>query len=275
MDLIIIGVCSVFLLPLALLTSGAPRVILALPFVLFFPGYALVASLFPQKERFDGIERVALGIGCSLVVVPLIGLVVNVSPWGIRFEPFLFSLFGFILAMIVIATYRRTKLAPQERFGVNFGWMASRFAANWASKGLWDRLLVVLLAVVVVGTISSAVRITQASKVSERFTEFYILGPLGKAMDYPREVVLGRTSQVITGIVNQEQKTVAYHVEIDIDGQKVGQVGPMTLDNHQKWEELVTFSATKLGQNQKVEFQLYRGDESKPYRTVHLWLDVM
>ena len=60
------------------------RNILGLPLVLFLPGYALIAALFPAKSDLDGIERVALSFGLSIAVVPLIGLGLNYTPWGIR-----------------------------------------------------------------------------------------------------------------------------------------------------------------------------------------------
>jgi len=33
-------------------------------------------------EGIDGIERVALSFGLSIAIVPLIGLVLNFTPWG-------------------------------------------------------------------------------------------------------------------------------------------------------------------------------------------------
>ncbi|WP_048077056.1 DUF1616 domain-containing protein, partial [Halorubrum sp. AJ67] len=37
----------------------------------------------PDRSGIDGIERVALSFGLSIAVVPLIGLVLNFTPWGI------------------------------------------------------------------------------------------------------------------------------------------------------------------------------------------------
>lgn len=87
-DLIAIGVATVVLLATILLLPHSPiRVALGLPFVLFFPGYTLIAALYPRRDDLDGIERLALSLGLSLAVVPLIGLVLNYTPWGIRLGP--------------------------------------------------------------------------------------------------------------------------------------------------------------------------------------------
>ena len=58
-----------------------PRTLLGLPLVLFLPGYALVSALFPSREGLDDIERVALGFGLSLALIPLIVLGIEYSPW--------------------------------------------------------------------------------------------------------------------------------------------------------------------------------------------------
>ena len=67
------------------------RIPLGLVMVLFVPGYTLIAALFPKKADLEGIERTALAFGLSIAVVPLIGLGLNYTPWGIRLEPVLFS----------------------------------------------------------------------------------------------------------------------------------------------------------------------------------------
>ena len=70
--LVIVLVAVIILFP-----SNVLRIILGLPFLLFFPGYTLIAALFIKREGMGSIERVALSFGLSIAVVPLIGLILN------------------------------------------------------------------------------------------------------------------------------------------------------------------------------------------------------
>ncbi len=78
--------CMVLALLLILMVFVAPdnalRQVLGLIFVLFLPGYAATAALFPENDQIDGIERAALSFGLSIAIVPLIGLALNFTPWG-------------------------------------------------------------------------------------------------------------------------------------------------------------------------------------------------
>jgi uncharacterized membrane protein len=94
------------------------RILFGVAMVLFIPGYALIAALFPARDDLDGIERVALSFGLSIAVVPLIGLALNYTPWGIRLDPILASLTIFTLAMAGIAWYRRLLLPAEKRFSI-------------------------------------------------------------------------------------------------------------------------------------------------------------
>jgi len=76
------------------------RNILGAIFVLFLPGYSLIKLLFPKKE-LDNIERTALSIGMSLALVPMIGLILNYTPWGIETAPTTLSL---LTLTIIFAT---------------------------------------------------------------------------------------------------------------------------------------------------------------------------
>ena len=273
-ELFVIIVCSLLTAPLAVFTSGAVRTIFSLAFILFFPGYTLISSLFPARTRLDGMERFALSFGLSLAIVPLTGLMLNFSPLGAKFEPILWSLLLFILIMAAVAILRRSKLPQGERFAIDFGAFFATVRQDWGKRGSWDKVLTVVLSITIVGTIGATVWVINHPGASERFTEFYILGPDGKADNYPREVVLGTTSSVIVGVVNHEAANATYRIDINIDGQNSTQIAPFTLAAEAKWEQPVSFNATKLGDNQSVQFQLYKTGNATVYRSLHLWLDV-
>ena len=97
------------------------RIILGLPLVLFLPGYSLIAALFPRKDDLDAIERIALSFGLSIAIVPLLGLALNYTPFGIRLFPILIVLSIFTISLAIGAYVRRYKIPEEDRFVVEFG----------------------------------------------------------------------------------------------------------------------------------------------------------
>ena len=103
----------VFLVPENLYPLRYVRNVLGTVFVLWLPGYAFVKTLFPvhvpiktSNENLDTIERIALSIGLSLALVPLVGLLLNYTPWGIRLVPIVLSLFVLTLVFATAAVLR-------------------------------------------------------------------------------------------------------------------------------------------------------------------------
>lgn len=93
------------------------RYILGSFFVLFLPGYSLTKALFPTKvpiptstKELDNIERLALSIGLSLALVPITGLLLNYTPWGIRLTPVTFSLLALTLTLATAALLREHQI---------------------------------------------------------------------------------------------------------------------------------------------------------------------
>ncbi len=250
--------------------SNTLRIILGLPFVLFFPGYALVTALFPRREGMDSIQRVALSFGMSIAVVPLIGLILNYTPWGIRLESILWSIASFIFIMSAIAWFRRKRLVEKERFGVEF-----HLALPGWGGGTWDKALSIILVVAILGVLGTLGYVIATPKVGERFTEFYILGQEGKVTKYPSELKVGEEGRVIIGIINRESEPVSYRVEVRIGGIENNEVGPAALENNEKWEGEVSFTPEVAGEKQKVEFLLFKNREVEPcLKPLHLWLNV-
>ena len=273
-DLIIAVIFSAVLAPLVGFSSGVLRIALGLVFVLFSPGYTLIAALFPRKSDIGGVERVASSFGLSIAVVPLIGLALNYTPWGIRVYPVLISLLVFIVLMAMVAWYRRRRFPPEEQFRLRLRPRFDSLMRSWAGHGRWDRVLSVLLVLAVLGAMGSLAYVIAKPKTGERFTEFSILGTEGRMENYPREVILGERAPVILGICNHEHQPAIYRVEITIDGQKSGMLGPIVLEHEEAWDGEVSFTPTKVGQNQKVEFWLYKDGAGQVYLKTQLWVDV-
>ena len=91
----------------------AVRWVLGAVFVLFIPGYVTVEALFPRGRELDGIERFALSVGLSLALVPLIGLLLNYTPWGIRLNPIVASLILFTIGVAAVGVGRRFRAAAE------------------------------------------------------------------------------------------------------------------------------------------------------------------
>ena len=85
------------------------RYLLGSIFVLWLPGYTLIKALFPAKE-LDNIERTALSIGMSLALVPITGLLLNYTPWGIRATPVTLSLLALTTTFATAAVTREFHL---------------------------------------------------------------------------------------------------------------------------------------------------------------------
>lgn len=270
--LVAIVVITLLLLPVVTFTSGSLRIIFGLLFVIFFPGYTLLSALFPKRHDLGGIERLALSLGLSIAVVPLIVLILNYTPFGIRLYPIFISVTLFIIVTSAIAYYRQRKLPeadhPYFAFGVHL--------PEWAGMTKLNNIVFVSLIVAIFAAVGYLGYVIATPKQGEKFTEFYILGLGGKAEDYPREAIAGQPVYLLLSIVNHEQQPTSYRVEIRMRDEIINQLTTGSLDHDQKWEEAINFIFRIPGEKQKVEFYLYKNDEIQPYfkDPLHLYIDV-
>ena len=274
----------VLLTDLFVLTPGLSetvfRNILGLPIVLFLPGYSLIAALFPAKSDLDSIERTALSFGLSIAVVPLIGLGLNYTPWGIRLLPILISLSVFTFIMCGLAYVRRSKLPEADTFEVPFRKIALELKAEVLEKpepGL-DKALTVILVLSILLSVTTLVYVIITPKEGEHFTEFYILGPDGMADNYPTNYTIGEGKEVIVGVVNHEYRTVNYTMDVRLDNKSLSlpeNAHRISLAHNETWEKPLTLTPTEEGKDMRLEFLLFNEtDKSTPYRDLHLWINV-
>ncbi|WP_247730662.1 DUF1616 domain-containing protein [Halovivax limisalsi] len=316
------------------------RIVFGLGFVLFLPGYAFIAALFPEagesptadegdadsaaaeagddatdedsagsadaawptpglgRSGIDGIERVALSFGLSIAISPLIGLVLNFTPWGIRLVPIVASVSGFTLLATVIAAVRRWELPPDERFRVPYReWYRAGHDEVFHPATRTDAILNVALAasiLLAVGAVSYAIVVPPQG---EQFSAIYVLtedddGEL-VADDYPTELVAGDSSEIVVGVDNHEHERTDYavlvleqRVSIVENGTTSGGTGSVnasgnetvtyetivedqreldrfttTLDHNQSWHHAHNVSPTFTGENVRVVWLLFPGGD--------------
>lgn len=294
--ILMVDILTVLLiLAILLFPSIIARIILGIPFLLFFPGYALVSALFIEKKTMENLEKLALSFGMSIAVIALIGFGLNYTNWGIRLEPVIYSVASFIIAVSAIALIRRAVILNKLSLTTELKFRLP----GWESSKLNKSVSIFLIAAIL-GAVSVLGYNIAAPKIGENYTEFYILGLNGKAQSYPTqflikqgqvtgisydagETIIDGTQGTITlGIVNHEQQKATYSITTIIDGKQtdiyyagksLNRVGPIELKQGEKWEHELGFTPQHTGDNQKVEFLLYKGSDTSPYNSLHLWVN--
>ncbi|MBN1956505.1 MAG: DUF1616 domain-containing protein [Anaerolineae bacterium] len=281
-DLGMLAVAGVVLLLLvALGVEGLPaplpflRLALGLLFILAVPGYTLHLALFPRADDLDVPARLALSFGLSVAVIPPMALILDQLPWGVRLAPIVVAEGLFIITCSVIVWLRRRRLAAGELFSPALDLGAVDLKGWWAAQNSISRILYRVLAASLLGVLVAAAAILFLPRASDRFTEFYVLGPEGLAEGYPRQAVAGQPVAVTMGIANREGQETRYRVEIRVGGEQIREVGPILLEDEQVWEDTVSYTMPAAGDDQQVEFLLYRNGGEEPYRSLYLWIDVL
>jgi len=245
------------------------RMILGLPLTIFVPGYSLVAASFPRRDILDGVERVSLSFGLSIAIVPLLGLALNYTPFGIKLIPVLMVLSTFTISLSLTAWIRRLRLPAEERYRDPF----ERLLKVNIGQNVLDKGLSIVLIASIIGSSATLVYVVVKPKTGERFTDFYLLGPNGTASDYPTDLKVGEEGKVIMGIVNHEYENIIYILEVNFNGTLIYKENVFLIEN-EKLEIPLIFKAKEKGEDQKLEFLLYKDQQIEVYRTLHLWINI-
>ena len=293
-------VVSIAAIYLPILNETIVKALVAIPFVLFIPGYCLIAALFPKNDDIGLTERIALSIALSIAVVPLIGLALNFTPFGIRMDSIVISLTVFTLVMILVAHYRRDLLPSEERFRVPFYEIADTLRNSMFPKegSRVDRLLSIITTLAILIAVLATVYVIAVPKEGEKFTEFFILGENRMAADYPHQIIVGLKYPMFIGVGNHEYRNMTYTIETwatqtefdtTTNTSTILSMDPLdrkslVLSHNETVEIPYNLSINKAGYN-RVEFLLF--NETVPgmnvtgsdrinasYRDLNLWIAV-
>jgi uncharacterized membrane protein len=274
-----------------------------MPIVLFLPGYAMVAALFPEGapqsrslrtlnraelddptgvgyRRIGPAERVALSVALSLAVLPLTAYGLNFTPFGIATFPLVAILTGWTVLFVLVAAVRRGFVDADDRFS----------AGSFVPTGLFSSFGGSTYSLLFVGSLlllaASAGVAGLASPAQDQFTETYLVTEQGG--NYTTENV-GETARnggtVQLAITNQEGSDTSYTTVVQLEQVQNGEVtGAETVDS---FSTSVAAGETKRtpyqveqsgGSNTRLAFLVYKGEppsdpsRENAYRVVHVWL---
>lgn len=244
-DLVICSALAAVAMTLALLApeSGPLRALVALPLVLFAPGYALVAAAFPAS-RLTTIERLLFSLGASLAVVALAGLLLDWTALGLRPAAWAVALGNLTLVSSLIALLRRRRQPISTA-------AQCRVSLTLRQAGMLS------LAVLLVAGVILIARDGALQQRATGFTQLWVLPDSAAQADSVR-----------LGVSNRETGQVGYRLLVTASGTIIGSWPRITLGPDEQWQATVTLP-TAQPTAATVEAVLYRLDAPETaYRRV-------
>ena len=292
LDLVSVDVLSVLaaVTPFVPFLSAQPvRLAVTLPLLLFLPGYAVVAALFPESgaesgERFGGVERFAFAVGTSALVVAGLALALDYGGVGIRPIPVLFSACGVILAASAVAAVRRRRVEPGRTGFAPRNWWNDLKELRVPDTRLNGTLNVVLVVLILVSIGSVGVALGGLGH-TESYTTMSLLTKNGSKT----VAVDGGSRNLLVGVENHENHRVRYTVVVQ--RQRVAADDPtkvtertsltrfhVTLDDGKRKRIAYSIPPSAVGDHRRVAFLLYEdGAPATPTmdnaaQETHLWV---
>jgi len=293
-----VGYTAVVLLALLSSLDGIFLAAVALPFLLFVPGYAVVASLFPtwnpeyENHRLIVTERILYSVAASICLAIIVGVNLEFTPWPIRPIPVLTTLAIITVVASGIAGYRRHRRTPTGLGQASTPSETSR-AASRRSNGEGIQLGTIVVGVAILVAFASVTLVAAQPQRGEAYTEFGLLtenetGDL-EASGYPEQIAMGESEQLYFTVINHEMETTEYVVVVQLartapTGEVIERTRLDSYDNRtaagDRWLQRHTVTPVLEGERLRLTYLLYRGSlpeqptAENAYRETHIWVDV-
>lgn len=241
-------------------------------------------------------ERLALGVGTSLAVLPVIGLVLAATGLGFTLVTEVGTLSLVAVGGVLVGWVRRSSLPEHRRFRVS---PRRRVAAVRRSFGQLSRAGTIVTVLLVVATLLAAGTLSYALLVppgSAGYTDLSLLTETDDgdlvAADYPSEFQRGETREVVSAIGNHEGDTETYTLVVELqrvrtDDGTAAVVESRTVDRRrvtvqdgERVTETIAVTPEMTGEDLRLTVLLYRDpppDTRAPadaYRSTYIWVDV-
>lgn len=273
--LVLTIVCTVFVLDLGLNNSTLNSV-MGLLLIVFLPGYALIAAIYPRRGDLSLIIRLVLSFGVSYFLTSVIGFVLNHTHLGNSLNPVLLVLAIITFIVTAAAFWMRIRVPAGDRFRIEWG---ATTGESFSIGGSRNRNFLMLGVVVIVALLIAAPTALNLLNPTEEVitsTDFYVVGPDGNNISaaYPQNITSGEDVTVTMVLVNHENTETTYRI-VTSSNQSVMDEINVTLKPNEKKEIPYTFTAGAQGER-KIEFLLYKlPDLNNVYRAFSFLINIV
>lgn len=250
------------------------RAIVGLPLLIFLPGYAIAAALFPasvdervrsvsalrnpERRAVTAVERVVISFVASVAVVGIAAIVAD-AVVGVRMVPTL----GIVVAVTLVATIvgyaQRVQLPTSRRFTPGQSLSGPLFPTTATGWFLAVATVVALLVVAASG-------VAAVSSPGDGVTEFYVGGETENGTiamgEQPTDLTVGETVTHYV-VVEQRQATAENYTVVaelvDGTGETATELGryPLTVNATGTAVQPIQVTASDATENASVRYYLY------------------
>ena len=239
------GLCAG--LALLLPADSIVRLICALPLVLFLPGYAITAALFPPRSL--GVpERLLFSLGLSVIVTALAGLALNLTPWGLQTSTWAIALAGIVLLAGIIAWRRRQTVA------ITTAPIAVKFKLRFRDS------LLLGLAVLATGTAIGLTRLPAPPNGVIGYTSLWMIAANP-----------GNSNDFRLGLNSSEFAKTRYRLQVSVGDQVVQAWPELSLRPGEAWEATIGLQSNQVVSGTITADLTKLDDPTTIYRHVKLW----
>lgn len=258
----------------------AANITLAPFFLLFLPGYALVATMYPAKSQVTTTVRYILAILWSLVLAPLLALILYFLPFGLAIRDWKLLVGTLVVYLFFIGVIQRIRTPLEERFQPTI-WITPEISVNRRIEmnktirqidkvHLWLGISACVL-------LCAILYATFAFDRHDPYTEFYVqetvsnepitLPAFADSASFP--VANRQESESIYDlwVVNQELRPATYTVAQKTGENEATYVSSFSLAYNDQKQVRVRL-AERQDSAEAIVFLLFLDDSATPYRTI-------
>lgn len=263
--------------------------------LVFVPGYALLAVIFPgdgpqSRERrmttLDGVtmndgimlsERLALSFGISVALIPLFALGLAAVGVALAESTVIGALSVFTVGCVVAALFRRLRLPVSDRFALPLDeWVNDTRTFLFGGSSIDSLVNLVLVLSILLG-VSAAAYAMSVPQPDAGFTSFALMtrSESGEYVSggYPTNFTQGEPEELVVSVTNNRQETSAYTVVAELQqvrtnnekrlqvlSQREQRRFTVDLDPNESWQRRHEITPERAGTNLRLVYFLYRGD---------------